>query len=83
MIIIEFCVNIIKFAWYIVWHIFIRFFVWIITARDCKHCKHGRQGYFYDGYEWECSKEDRRCVKECVDSITRIHFEHKDKGDCE
>ena len=79
MIIIEFFIKAIKTIWYYI----ARFFVWIITARDCKHCKYGEEDDFYDGYGiWYCAREDKKYTIECMNSICRVCFERKEKGDC-
>lgn len=42
-----------------------RFFVWIITARDCKHCKHSGQLLWYDGVVCILdAKENEKCLKD-------------------
>ena len=64
MIIIEFLWYLIKFLFYYI----TRPFIWLITARDCKHCKHAafnHQGYcFCNGVgvdEDECKSTSWRC----------------------
>ena len=63
-----------------------RFFVWIITARDCKHCKYGMLNYWYTGEDYICLKADTETnrideyykkVLECTGTITRKYFERK------
>lgn len=84
MILIELVVNFLKFVCYSS----ARFVVWIITARDCKHCKHGvlHCGYAYDEYECLKAKEEvettyeyYKKVMEYKNSITRKCFERKRK----
>ena len=77
MILIEFFGNILKFTWYCI----ARFFVWIITARDCKHCKYGKCEYFTYDVKWMCTREDMRHQRKCDNSITKVYFERKCKGD--
>jgi hypothetical protein len=68
MIIIEFLFGIIKFIGFWV----LRFLFWIITARDCKHCK-----YSYFG---SCRLTTYIPQKEaCRKSITRKYFEKGNK----
>ena len=55
MIIIELFISIIKFFCYCCLLV-ARFFVWIITARDCRHCKYGKLESGYSGFEWVCMK---------------------------
>ena len=82
MILIELAVNFLKFACYGL----ARFIVWVITARDCKHCKYGVQecGYACDEYvclkakaKSETTYEYYKIVQEYRDSITRKCFERK------
>ena len=76
MIIIEFFIEVCKFLSFL----FLRFFYWIVTARDCKHCKHGRLEYYYDGHEWEC---DRGIYMGywCRNTVKREHFEKRVKSE--
>lgn len=48
-----------------------RFFVWIVTARDCKHCKHYQRGILF-GYV--CEKRTSE-MSDCLGSVTRKYFE--------
>ncbi len=51
----------------------LRFVVWIFTARDCNHCR-----YHYVFYGTECCNNPH--LKECINTITRKHFERKRRG---
>ena len=66
MIIIEFLGNCFRYI--------CRFFVWVITARDCEHCKHGYIGF----WGIQCGKHQIEC-DDCLRSIKRKYFE-KEKG---
>ena len=82
MIIIEAIINAIR---YVALHV-ARFIFWIITARDCKHCKYrqwNRDGH--EWYEWGCydySHYDRtyhKVTSECYNTITRKKFKRRTK----
>ena len=75
MILIEFIVATAKLIWYLI----ARFTVWILTARDCRHCYYGRCECYYSGNEWMCDLPDHREVRKCQDSITMVHFKRKNK----
>ena len=75
MILIEFIVETVKLIWYCI----ARFTVWILTARDCRHCYYGRCKGCYDGYEWVCDIQNMVETRKCQDSITRKHFKRKNK----
>ena len=68
MIIIEFIGNVFKGV--------ARFFVWIITARDCEHCEY---------QHYSCLTRTKCCLsnegpEECEKSITRKHFKKRGKA---
>lgn len=72
MIIYEFFVGLSKLIMYCI----LRFPIWIITARDCKHCKYSRFiRYTYDD-EYECCLTIEDCC-ECKDTIMRKYFKRK------
>lgn len=60
-----------KIIYFILWNA-MRFIVWVITARDCKHCKYGklhnRGGYVCHLTSYIPDKE------KCIKSVTRIFF---------
>lgn len=67
MIIIEYIGEIIKSI--------VRFFVWIITARDCDHCKNCRYTLFASKFcalSWEIEEK-------CKSTPHRCHFERKER----
>ena len=51
-----------------------RFFVWLITARDCEHCENRRLSWLSGNYG--CTK-DYDLRKECLNTVTRCHFERR------
>ena len=65
MILLEFMWWLIKFLFYCV----ARPIIWVITARDCRHCKHSctnHMGQCYCGfgehhYKYECKRTPWRC----------------------
>lgn len=64
---------IIEFLKWLFWQI-VRFFVWVITARDCEHCKHSYIGF----WGIRCGRYQKEC-DECLRSIKRKYFE-KERG---
>ena len=82
MIIIEFIAKSIKImCWCIA-----RFIVWIVTARDCRHCKYGELTYCYADDYYKCKKAESETnsmydytqnVMDCKNSILRKNFERK------
>lgn len=50
-----------------------RFFFWIITARDCEHCKHYQRGILYG---FVCKKRTTEML-DCLNSIKRKYFERQ------
>lgn len=53
-----------------------RFFYWVITARDCAHCKWGDDNLLYFTC-WRTNEKHKACMK----SIRRVAFERKKDGD--
>ena len=51
-----------------------RFFVWLITARDCEHCAHRYISWLSGNYG---CKKDYDVRKECLNTVTRCHFERR------
>lgn len=74
MIILELICAAGSWIWYNILKPLIRFPYWIITARDCQHCKH---------YAWwnrcdHCDKYDSNCCfTACYQTITRKDFKRK------
>lgn len=54
-----------------VWYV-CRFFVWFFTARDCKHCKHGSENPFFEGYICYLPQDKK---EKCLRCCTRPFFE--------
>ena len=50
----------------------LRFFVWIVTARDCKHCQS-----HYTCYGLDCCSNLN--TEDCINSITRKHFRREER----
>lgn len=69
MIIIEFICKVICKIYFKV----ARFVVWIITARDCKHCKHRKYNWWYKCYC--CESNYTPFIDECMESVYRKNFE--------
>ena len=65
MIIVEFLIDVLLNV--------SRFFVWIITARDCNHCKHYQRGFLGD---YVCKKKSCEII-DCLGSVTRKNFERE------
>lgn len=75
MVILELVKTILNFILYLP----TKFILWLITARDCKHCVYGEPYYYeYDDYTYICKRslEDK---KMCDRSITSKYFERKKK----
>lgn len=53
-----------------------RFFYWIVTARDCAHCKWCEDNLLY----FICGRTDEK-REACRKSIRRVAFERKKDGD--
>ena len=53
-----------------------RFFYWLITARDCKHCQWGGCNGGWTGC-WKTEEKQEACMK----SICRVGFERKKDGE--
>lgn len=73
MIIIEYLVLFVKCVLYAL----VRFPYWVITARDCKRCKHSMISIFGNTY---CGLEDTDKKDMCFNSITMKHFERRKYG---
>ena len=54
-----------------------RFFIWVTTARDCKHCRHAtyKKYSFFDTI-LVCVKSENDW-EECLDCPWRRHFERR------
>ncbi len=76
MIIIEFFIELHKFLSFC----FLRFFCWIVTAKDCKHCKYGRLEHYYGGDDWECNL-GISMGHWCRNTVKREHFEKRAKSE--
>ncbi len=75
MIIIELICAAGEWIWLNILKPLIRFPYWLITARDCRHCKHS---YWRNLYSLNCSKSGKDCYRtECYKTITRKDFERK------
>lgn len=83
MIIIEFLWDVLREACYYI----PRFIIWIITARDCKHCKYREELYcsYYDD-KWTCScnrifsnAEEQKFYESCMSTPWRCNFKRKKK----
>lgn len=55
----------------------LRFFVWIITARDCDHCKYNELMLYELGVCNVCRIGNRESEEVCKKSITRKYFKRK------
>lgn len=80
MILLEFLWGCIKWLFYYT----TRPVIWIITARDCRHCKYGRQfttnRWYYNPFGWYC---DRNYIPDkiaCWSTPWRCKFEKWKKG---
>lgn len=65
MILIEAIQNLVRLA--------LRFLVWIVTARDCEHCK-----FYYVVFGTKCCKNPH--TECCINTITRKYFERAERG---
>ena len=72
MIIYEWFVTVCKAILYCI----CRLPYWLITARDCKHCKNGKINFLLHGDEIYCGKGLEH-GHECKNTITRKNFERK------
>ena len=79
MILIEFLCGVAKWLFY---HI-TRPIIWIITARDCRHCKHGRwkttSRYYNDPFGWYCGRNYHPDTCACLSTPWRCKFEKREK----
>ncbi len=76
MIIIELIYKFVLWFWQYILKPIIRFFYWLITARDCKHCKYYNRQIM--AHRDHCSKMEKDCsCTECYHAITRKDFERK------
>ncbi len=79
MILLELLWGIIKWLFYYI----TRPIIWIITARDCRHCKHGRKithgGWHYNPFIWGCGITHCPTSSACLDSPWRCKFERRKK----
>ena len=71
MILLEFIFGIIKKV--------LRFFVWLITARDCEHCKYGT----FTKWGWWCNINEFEKKKTCKTTVMRCYFKRRGKGGAE
>ena len=55
--------------------------VWLITARDCRHCRYGGFRQFTNGYRWNTfnygCKRDLIEEDKCKDTSWRCNFEKR------
>ena len=72
MILIEFLCWIFKKIYYYT----ARPIIWFITARDCRHCKHGRKGITYHGL-YGCTLRYDPDVVKCRECPWRPKFERR------
>ncbi|MDE6492799.1 MAG: hypothetical protein K2L37_06605 [Lactobacillus sp.] len=73
MILIEALKNLAVGIWKNILIPLVRFPYWLITARDCKRCKHS---YWFNRYILNCSNGGKACYRtECYKTITRKDFE--------
>ena len=70
MSIIEFIINCINNICYSI----LRFPYWIITARDCRHCKNSKSNFLISGDTLYCGKGWQSEI-ECKHTIKRKYFE--------
>lgn len=75
MIIVEFIVRLVLTIWYGI----SRFFIWIITARDCRHCIH-RQWYLSVRPHWFCGLTHIPDREACLASPWRVKFKRDNLG---
>ena len=57
--------------------------IWVITARDCRHCIYGRlksSGWYYSSSGWYCSRNYQPDVYKCKDTPWRCGFKRRTKG---
>lgn len=73
MIIIEFMRNFLKNIFYVV----LRFPFWLITARDCDHCKYHDYLLYDCGIADTCRIGNREKEDVCKSTVTRKYFERK------
>ncbi len=57
-------------VWFVLKRV-LRFLVWFITARDCRHCKYG---YTKSVGRWFCSNSS---AHPCDETICRCDFERR------
>lgn len=79
MILLEFVQSVLKKIFYFT----LRPIIWIITARDCRHCKHGRwcteSTWYNDPFGWCCGKNYSPDTWACMKTPWRCKFERRRK----
>ena len=81
MIVIEMICGICKWIAYYV----SRPVIWVVTARDCRHCKYGswsiRSRWYYDPFGWYCRRNYHPDMVACQKTPWRCKFERRRKGE--
>ena len=79
MILLEFFGDLIKWVFY---HT-TRPIIWIITARDCRHCKYGgwnlHSRWFKDPFGWHCERNYHPDKVACLRTPWRCKFVRRGK----
>lgn len=70
MIIFELLMRALKMAGYGI----ARPMIWVVTARDCKHCIHGLRGW---GHRWRCGLNYIPDQEACIHTPWRCKFERR------
>lgn len=77
MILLEFLWGLIKWLFYYI----TRPIIWIITARDCRHCRHGcwntTSRWYYDPFGWHCGRDYHPDKVACYETSWRCKFERR------
>lgn len=78
MIIIEAIRGIFKLLFYYI----TRPIIWLVTARDCRHCKYGHwrtcSNWYYNPFGWSCGRNCTPDRNACLKSPWRCKFEKKE-----
>lgn len=57
--------------------------IWIITARDCRHCKYGgwmsNSRWYGDPFGWYCDRTYNPDIRACQKTPWRCKFERRER----
>ena len=75
MILIELLWDVIKWMFYYT----TRPIIWVITARDCRHCYYGRliRGRYHNPFNWGCNRNYCPDIRVCRETPWRCKFKRR------